>query len=839
MRKTSFIFGLTVVFYQFLLMAAWPSAGVVLVDFGPTQAQNSFGLPGWDSAGTDIYTQNVDIGPGGTAISVGDNEAYNYQQVSGGDRAFAQGDVIRVTWYNNSAGEVSFTPKISFNDPDRRISGAQGDWYDMGTTVVGPGGTASSEYTVTEGSAGIYSLVNVNVNYQNFQVLICDKIEVISAQDMVSVTVQKSGDGSGIVTSEPSGLDCGALCSESFFPGLVVELTAIAFEGSKFSGWGGDCSGEQTCRLTLDDDKAIDAQFTGGLPIADFQVEQAIGTAPFTAVFTDNSSNGPESLQWDFNNDGIIDATEQNPSFQYDEPGVYTVSLTAANAMGSHTTIKKCLITVMNPEGGTVYEIGPGKAYDSTHDVGLWLLTAGDVVRIYAKPDREPYREKFIAAGTGTPSNPIRIIGIPDDHGNKPVFYGYNAQDNQNYGNYYWNEDRQVILIGQYGSKSAEHLILEGLEVHGAVYGDPYTNDAGQAGVYAENACGIRVSMGTVTIKDCDVHGNENGIFSSNTDNLLIEGCAVYDNGVHTGSYLQHNLYLGGGAQSLVTVQYCHIKDLLNDGQQAKFRAETLIFRYNWVEGGKNSVLDLVEDEGNGVSNAYVYGNILIKPAYAENGRMIHFGGDQTDVDRTGTLFFFNNTCVVKTTNRNVYLFQITENGANVIADNNIFYQPAHIPISLYLYDTSRQSNITGENNWLPDDTLGTSRLSASLFGEDPGFEDTGNDDYHLTDESPATDIVEDYTFPDTVVLDRQYVMHQASEPRPDDGLLDLGAYESAPLSCPGDLDLNGRVDAFDLALLADDFGKTGTVEDIDGDNDMDGKDLYQMAAGFNQACPP
>ncbi len=843
MRKTSFILVFTVVFHQFLLMAAWPSTGVVLVDFGPAQAQNSFGLPGWDSVKTDIYTLNVDIGPGGTSISVGDNEAYNYQQVSGGDRAYAQGDIIRVTWYNDSAAEVSFTPKISFNDPDRPISGAEGDWYDMGTTVVGPYGTAFSEYTVTGGSAGIYSLVNVNVNYQNHQALICDKIELISAQDMFRVTVEKSGDGSGIVTSEPSGLDCGALCSESFFPGLVVELAASAFEGSKFSGWSGDCngdcSGEQTCRLILDDDKTINAQFTGGLPIADFQVDQAMGTAPFTAVFTDNSSNDPESLQWDFNNDGIIDATGQNPFFQYTEPGVYTVSLTAANALGSHTTIKKYLITVMDHEGGTVYEIGPEKPYDSTHDVALWQLTAGDVVRIYAKPDREPYREKFIAAGTGTSSNPIRIIGIPDDDGNKPVFYGYNAVDNPNYGNYYWNEDRQVILIGQYGSKSAEHLILEGFEVHGAVYGDSYTDDAGQACYYASNASGIRVSVGTVTIKDCEVHGNENGIFSSNTDNLLIEGCAVYDNGVHTSSYLQHNLYLGGGAQSLVTVQYCHIKDLLNSGQQAKFRAETLIFRYNWVEGGKNSVLDLVEDAGNGVSNAYVYGNILIKPAYADNGRMIHFGGDQYDADRTGTLFFFNNTCVVKTTNRNVYLFQITEDRANVIADNNIFYQPPHIPTSLYLYDTSREPNLTGENNWVPDDTLGTSLLSSSLSGEDPGFEDAGNDDYHLAEESPAKDIVEDYTFPDAMVPDRQYVMHQASEPRPDDGRLDLGAYESAGSSCPGDLDHNGRVDAFDLILLVADFGKTSAVEDVDGDNDMDGKDLYQMAAGFNQACPP
>ncbi len=575
------------------------------------------------------------------------------------------------------------------------------------------------------------------------------------------------------------------------------------------------------------------------IPVADFQVDEAVGTAPFTAVFTDISSNNPDSWQWDFNDDGVIDAIQQNPSFQFTEPGLYSVRLTVSNAMGSHTRTKKYLMTILNPAGGSVYEIGPGKPYASTHDLGLHLLTAGDVVRIYTKPDQAPYMEKFLAAGLGTESNPIRIVGIPDDNGNKPVFSGFNAVDNPNYGNYYWNEDRQIILLGQYNARPAEHLILQGLEVHGAVYADPYTNDSGQASVYASNACGIRVSMGTVTIRDCDVYGNENGIFSANTNELVIEHCHVHDNGVHTASYLHHNLYLGGGAGSRVIVQYSHIGELLNDGQQAKFRAETLIFRYNWVEGGKNSVLDLVEDANNGVSNVYAYGNILIKPAFANNGRMIHFGGDNASVERTGTLYFFNNTCIVKTANRNVYLFQITEAGADVIADNNIFYKPAGMAATLYLYDASRENNITGENNWLPDNAMETGLLSSSLFGENPGFADAQNDDYHLTDTAQVKDIVRNYSFPGGYDLDKQYVRHLSFESRPDDGKPDLGAYELGGAVCPADLVPDGCVDVGDLNVLAGGFGQTGADIDIDNDQDMDGRDLYEMALVFNQNCTP
>jgi hypothetical protein len=154
------------------------SAGgtIVLVDFGATQAQDTFELTNWDTAITDTYTNNVDIGPDGTTITVGNNEGYDYQGVTGTSRNFAIDEKIVVTWYNNSGSQITFTPKMSFTDSDRRDA----SWYDMTQAVINAYGTGTSEFTVDGDSDGNYSVVNVNCNYSNNQVLICDKIELVT-----------------------------------------------------------------------------------------------------------------------------------------------------------------------------------------------------------------------------------------------------------------------------------------------------------------------------------------------------------------------------------------------------------------------------------------------------------------------------------------------------------------------------------------------------------------------------------------------------------------------------------------------------------------------------------
>jgi PKD repeat protein len=81
-------------------------------------------------------------------------------------------------------------------------------------------------------------------------------------------------------------------------------------------------------------------------PIADFTVDIFLGSVPLTVQFTDTSLNDPTSWLWDFNGDGRIDGQTRNPLYTYQEPGIYTVTLTVANSVGKDMETKAGFITV-------------------------------------------------------------------------------------------------------------------------------------------------------------------------------------------------------------------------------------------------------------------------------------------------------------------------------------------------------------------------------------------------------------------------------------------------------------------------------------------------------------
>ncbi len=81
--------------------------------------------------------------------------------------------------------------------------------------------------------------------------------------DTKNLSIIKNGDGSGKVTSNPAGIDCGGTCSAAFDHNISVTLTATAVSGWTFAGWNGSgCSGEGTCTVYMNVSKSVKADFT-------------------------------------------------------------------------------------------------------------------------------------------------------------------------------------------------------------------------------------------------------------------------------------------------------------------------------------------------------------------------------------------------------------------------------------------------------------------------------------------------------------------------------------------------------------------------------------------------
>ena len=72
-----------------------------------------------------------------------------------------------------------------------------------------------------------------------------------------------------------------------------------------------------------------------------FDVEEHIGTPPFSVKFsnfsTSTDSTTINNYEWDFNNDGIVDSEEQEPTWVFTEEGSYSVSLTVKDGIESFT----------------------------------------------------------------------------------------------------------------------------------------------------------------------------------------------------------------------------------------------------------------------------------------------------------------------------------------------------------------------------------------------------------------------------------------------------------------------------------------------------------------------
>jgi hypothetical protein len=203
-------------------------------------------------------TETNDLGPGGAVavlLGLGDGTFTTGQLYSGVAQpgSVAVGDFngdgkLDLAVGNSSAatvsvllsnGDGSFQSALPFDT--NGVVGLQGD-----SLVVGDfNGDGKPDLAVAEFSSNVVSILINNTRTASY-----------------TLAVSETGNGSGLVTSSPSGINCEPSCSASYISGTPVTLTAQVATGSDFAGWSGcDTASGATCSLTMNAAKSVTASF--------------------------------------------------------------------------------------------------------------------------------------------------------------------------------------------------------------------------------------------------------------------------------------------------------------------------------------------------------------------------------------------------------------------------------------------------------------------------------------------------------------------------------------------------------------------------------------------------
>lgn len=239
---------------------------------------------------------------------------------------------------------------------------------------------------------------------------------------------------------------------------------------------------------------------------------------------------------------------------------------------------------------------------------------------------------------------------------------------------------------------SGNNTTIENIEFTGAIVPD-------------HNGAAIREEGANLTMRNCYLHGNQEGILAGDnpTSQILIESTEFADNGYLDGH--SHNIYINHIAQ--FTHQYSYSHDAIS-GHLVKSRAAQNFILYNRLTGelGTSSYeLDLP----NG-GRSYIIGNVIEQGPRTENSTIVAYG-EEGATNPDSELYFVNNT-VVNNRSNGTFL-NIGPDLPPALVQNNLFIGP-------------------GLQVDQPNARLSHNLNCCALFVDAPDY------DYHLQSDSPA-----------------------------------------------------------------------------------------------------
>lgn len=258
-----------------------------------------------------------------------------------------------------------------------------------GTYLWAPGGQTTATITVTPTTTTTYTVTGTNAQS-------CSDTGMVTVTVFPLPIINATTLNGTICPGDPAVLTAGGATSFTWNPGGLTgtSVTVTPATTTTYTVTGVDannCSG--TAQVTVIVQNCV-------VPVAAATASGSSGCLGDCFSFTDNSTGGPTSWQWQFPGASPATSSSQNPTnICYGTPGTYNVILIVTNAYGSDTITLANAVTISSPSpivagtdqtvaiGNTVTLTVTGGAPGSTY---VWTPTTGLGCPTCQSPDATP-----------------------------------------------------------------------------------------------------------------------------------------------------------------------------------------------------------------------------------------------------------------------------------------------------------------------------------------------------------------------------------------------------------------------------------------------------------------